>query len=331
MGEYLALVDGAGLGPTVVSEFRSDSGGFPSQRDDISYGIGRIGDLVVLVHPASSAKTFVPSQEVPSWQGGGPFDDAAWSDARAAVGFDLETGGDPDSFVRLHSYDADSATSAASWSDESGGNSWNVSGASLIEVESPNTAITKAFELASIGPGVGGDTNPFPAGDLTYELWVRPGELDEAHQLIFETGGGQNGTSILMTESSVRLLNSSGNTRTMDISVPLESIDTSDFVQVTAVLDSANGNIDLVVRGSAGGIASNSAAGTVGRGGNRASLFTWGGGGASLGNDADVAGGTFNLGGRTESTVAGVTPARIDTIPWPNRSHECVQWRSFFG
>ena len=311
-GEYLALVDGRGGEPIVVSEFASDEGGFPKQRTDISYGLGQLGDGHSFVTPQSSAKILVPSQDVSiAWQGGAPFDDTQWSNAQAAIGFDLDANGGQ-TFVEYNRYEADSAAATtSSWPDESGGSNWTMVGATVVDVVSENTSITHAYTLPDSGTGVGGDTAPFPAGDVTYELWVRPGDLDSAHQVLFETGGGQNGTAILMTESAVRLLNSSGNSRTADLTVPLDLIDTSDFVQIAAVLDSTAGQFRLHVRGSAGGTAMASANGTVGRGGNRASLFTWGSGLGNLGNPADAAGGTFNLGGRTESVGEGVTPVGL--------------------
>jgi hypothetical protein len=112
-----------------------------------------------------------------------------------------------------------------------------------------------------------------------------------------------------MTATTVRLLNSTGNARGFDMTVPLDDLNVSDFVQIVASLDSTNGEINLYVNGSAGGSEATVAAGTVGRGGNRASLFTWGSGLGNLGNPADAGGGTFNLGGRTE--LADMTPAGL--------------------
>ncbi len=208
----------------------------------------------------------------------------------------------PDPNAPIHRYDASEAGNTNdSWQDAVGGSHWTLANAERNTVDSPNTNITAAYRLLAPGAGFGGDTAPFPAGDISYELWVRPGQLDDNHQVIFETGGGQNGTSILMTEAEVRLLNSSGNVRGFDMAIPLEgNIDESDFIQIVAALNPDESIIDLYVNGSAGGSDMASANGIVGRGGNRASLFTWGSGLANAGNPDDAAGGTFNLGGRTE-------------------------------
>ena len=109
-----------------------------------------------------------------------------------------------------------------------------------------------------------------------------------------------------MNNDAVRFLNSQGNARTHDLSIALDDVDASDFVQIVAALNPADGEVDLFVNGAAGGSASASSQGVVGRGGNRASLFTWGSGLANVGNPADEPGGTFNLGGRTE--LADMTP-----------------------
>ena len=202
----------------------------------------------------------------------------------------------------IHLYEAANVNNTAdTWFDSKGAQNWRLAGAELNEIQSANTKFSSAYRLTELAQGSGGDTAPFPAGDMTYEVWVRPDGLSEDHQVIFETGGGQNGTSILMTDDEVRLLNSTGNERLLDVAVPLTDIDTSDFVQIVAALNDADGEITLSVNGSAGGSASETEVGVVGRGGNRASVFTWGSGlNNNLGNPDDAPGGTFNLGGRTE-------------------------------
>ena len=206
----------------------------------------------------------------------------------------------PDPNDPIHVYDA-AATGNTNdlWLDSIGNNNWTIVGGELLDVTSANTIFQSAYRI-SPEQGFGGDAGPFESGNMTYEVWVRPDGLSEDHQVIFETGGGQNGTSILMTENEVRLLNSTGNGRQFDMTVPLSEIDTSDFVQIVAALNDADSEITVFVNGAAGGSASDTEVGDVGRGGNRASLFTWGGNVASLGDPTDAGGGTFNLGGRTE-------------------------------
>ena len=201
----------------------------------------------------------------------------------------------------IHQYDASATGNTVdTWFDRIGGASWSLASAQLNDVVSPFTTISKAYQLTQSGPGAGGDTGPFPGGQITYELWVRPSELGAEHQVVFETGGGQNGSAILMNNDVVRYINSQGNARTHDLSLALDGIDTSDFVQIVAALNPSDGEVTLFVNGAAGGSASMSSQGIVGRGGNRATLFSWGSGAANIGNPLDEPGGTFNLGGRTE-------------------------------
>src|SRR5690606_741302 len=71
------------------------------------------------------------------------------------------------------------------------------------------------------------------------ELWVRPdlSQLGPDHQVIFETGGGQNGTSVLLTENGLRFLGSKGNKRNLDEVVPLTGLNLGDFIQIVYSYD----------------------------------------------------------------------------------------------
>lgn len=207
----------------------------------------------------------------------------------------------PDPNDPIHVYNAGAAGNLDdTFFDGASGNDWALAGAELVDVTSANTAITSAYRLIDPFQGNGGDASPFPGGNTTFEMWVRPGENTDGHQVVFETGGGQNGTSVILRDDAVRVLNSGGNERGFDIEVPLADVDTSDFVQIVTALNQADGEITVTVNGSAGGTATTVEQGTIGRGGNRASLFTWGSGLANSGNPEDAPGGTFNLGGRTE-------------------------------
>ena len=212
----------------------------------------------------------------------------------------------------IHRYDATAEGQLdETFVDSELGEDWTLVGAMLVDIESPFTDLNKGYILEFPEQGSGGDATPFPAGDSTYEIWILPGALDGDHQVLFETGGGQNGTSIMITGTTVRVLNSAGNTREFDIEVSLASVNLADMLQIVVSNDQSNGMITVYARGSAGGVASASAEGTVGRGGNRASLFTWGSGTANLGAPGDAGGALFNLGGRTEIVEDGVTPEGI--------------------
>jgi len=202
----------------------------------------------------------------------------------------------------VHSYSADApGQTADSFLDGVGTRHWTLSRCAHAAIDSAATRFTAAYRLDPATSASGGSTAAFPGGDTTFEVWVRPGSLDGNHQVIFETGGGQNGSSFLITSTSVRFLNSTGNTRRFDMTVPLEGIDLSDFVQIVASLDATGGAITLSVRGAGGGRAALRAEGPVGRGGNGASLFNWGSGALGASHN--------NLGGRTEA--GGASPAGL--------------------
>ncbi|MEM7233583.1 MAG: FN3 associated domain-containing protein, partial [Planctomycetota bacterium] len=205
----------------------------------------------------------------------------------------------------MHSYDAqlDGQTDAV-FRDGTQSRHWSLQGCVLDRnVVSARTTLTAAYRLESAGTAVGGDTAPFEAGNTSFELWIRPGALDSNHQVIFETGGGQNGSSFHITDSTIRFLNSRLNTRNFDLSVSLAELDLSDFLHLVASLEETNGRIVIYVTDSSGNQVTTQALGPVGRGGNRASLFSWGSNLASLGGNHN------NLGGRTE--LAGVTPTGL--------------------
>jgi hypothetical protein len=142
-------------------------------------------------------------------------------------------------------------------------------------ISSFTTTLTSAYRLTQFGGASGGDGNSFPGGNTTYETWVRAGELDANPQVIFETGSSDDGSSLLITEGFVRFLNSQNGERTHDVQVPLSGIELSDFIHIVATLDQGSGDLDLFVRGSAGGSGSASANGALGLPNGRASLFNW--------------------------------------------------------
>ena len=81
-GEEISLVRPDG---SVASGFAAP----PSQRDDISYG--RFSEYEELATPESTSRYLIPSGPVDeSWHGGSPFDDSAWIEGAAALGFGTE-------------------------------------------------------------------------------------------------------------------------------------------------------------------------------------------------------------------------------------------------
>ena len=84
-GEYLAIVEPNGR--VVSNDFN-----FPAQLDDISYGLGQALTESTLVAPTANAKYLVPSSAGEGLANGvwtaTTFDDASWTNANAAIGYD---------------------------------------------------------------------------------------------------------------------------------------------------------------------------------------------------------------------------------------------------
>jgi hypothetical protein len=68
------------------------------------------------------------------------------------------------------------------------------------ELSSFTTRLTAAYHLTAFGGASGGDGNALPGGNITYETWIRAGELGTEPQVIFETGGNVDGASVLISE-----------------------------------------------------------------------------------------------------------------------------------
>lgn len=195
----------------------------------------------------------------------------------------------------INQYDAaQPGNTSGFWGDEVGVNNFDLKTSERVTgLVSFTTHFTTANRLTGYTADSGGDALGFPGGSTTYEIWARPGTLDGGHQVLFETGGGADGRCVLMTQSAVRFLDSSGNAQTHDLSVPLSGIDTSDFVQIVAVMDDAASRVTLYVHGSAGGQASAFSDGPLGTPNGRSTLFSWSSFAAgiadSLGGSAGVA------------------------------------------
>lgn len=86
-GEYLALVKPDGV--TVVSQYAP---GYPSQRNDVSYGLGMVPGLASFLVPTGAvARYLVPTADIgASWTGVG-FNDTAWSSGATGLGYDVGT------------------------------------------------------------------------------------------------------------------------------------------------------------------------------------------------------------------------------------------------
>jgi hypothetical protein len=168
--------------------------------------------------------------------------------------------------------------------DSVGGKNFDITGGDLLTgLTSENTSLTAAIDRVNPAAVTGGDMGlGFPSQDTTFEIWVRPTELNETPQVIFETGGPGEGSGILISSSSVRFLHSTGGVNTIDLEVPVLLLNPNDFVQILVSVDSATGDVALFVKGAAGGLDSGTANGTIGVPDGRASLFTWSGFGGAV-------------------------------------------------
>ncbi|MDA7868632.1 hypothetical protein N9B28_02370 [bacterium] len=189
-----------------------------------------------------------------------------------------------------------------SWIDQIGDRSWNMTGAILgspLATPSANTNITAAY--STTGGITGGATTSFQYPQFTGEIWFRPGILSADHQVIFETGGGQNGLAALITDSVIRLIGSSLNERTLDVTIPIAGLNLDDFLQLVITNDSETSAFTASVRDTFGNVTTVSETAVVSIGVNGGGLFVWASGAVGVTDN--------NLGGRTE--VADASPAGL--------------------
>ena len=205
--------------------------------------------------------------------------------------------------VPTHRYVAATAGNTdGTWLDEIDTRNWGLTGATLdmpLITPSANTNIAAAYSTA--GGVMGGSAGAYQYGEFTAEIWLRPTGLTTDHQVIFETGGGQNGLAALMTATEFRFIGSAVNTRNVDFTIPIGDLNISDFVQLVITNDSANDVFEVAIRDTFGNVLTASEVGNVTMGGNSAGLFI---------HASGILGGEFNLGGRTElpdTTPEGLT------------------------
>lgn len=180
------------------------------------------------------------------------------------------------------------------WVDGVANKNLGVNGAilntSLVE-PSPNTNITSTY--ASDGGLAGATAGSFQFPEFTVEIWLRPGEdLGADHEVVFESGGGQNGIAAMITQSGFRFIGSIGDERTLDIEVPMGGLVLDDFVQLVFSIDANTDAFEVSIRDTFGSTKTASETADVLIGGNGAVVFAYGSGGL---------GGDNNLGGRTEA------------------------------
>ena len=190
-----------------------------------------------------------------------------------------------------------------SWLDQIGIQTWTMTGATLnspLATPSANTNITAAY--TTTGGITGGATPSFQYPEFSAEIWFRPGALSADHQVIFETGGGQNGLSALITETEIRLFGSAADVRTLDVTIPIAGLNLDDFLQLVITNNSATDAYTASVRDTFGNVRTVSETADIVIGVNGGGLFVWASGAVGISDT--------NLGGRTDAgdaSPAGLT------------------------
>ncbi len=101
--------------------------------------------------------------------------------------------------------------------------------------------------------------------------------------MIFESGGSDNGISVLLNDTGFLVLGSSGAARTIEFTVPTLGLDFTDFVQVVLINRGDDDNVELAVRDVRGQLATGSGLGNATIGVNGATFFNHGSGVGSIG------------------------------------------------
>ncbi|MEN9022440.1 MAG: LamG-like jellyroll fold domain-containing protein [Verrucomicrobiales bacterium] len=180
------------------------------------------------------------------------------------------------------------------WVDGVANKNLGVNGAilktSLLE-PSPNTNITSTY--VSDGGLAGATAGSFQFPEFTAEIWLRAGkDLGADHEVVFESGGGQNGIAAMITQSGFRFIGSIGDERTLDLELPMGGLVLDDFVQLVFSNDANTDAFEVSIRDTFGNTKTASETADVLIGGNGAVVFAYGSSGL---------GGDNNLGGRTEA------------------------------
>ncbi|MDG2125209.1 MAG: hypothetical protein P8J87_16010, partial [Verrucomicrobiales bacterium] len=145
------------------------------------------------------------------------------SNATGTVSQQVEVVVDAIESALIHRFDpAAPGQSSGALLDSIGTKNYDMTGGNLVTgITSDNTPLTTAMDRLNQDANTGGDNGDgFPTADTTFELWVRPTVLDLRPQVIFETGSPADGTCIVISQTSIRLLHSSAGFTTIDIEIP---------------------------------------------------------------------------------------------------------------
>ena len=186
----------------------------------------------------------------------------------------------------IRSYDAaGEGQTDGGWLDSILFRNYDMKNMELVTIgESPNTNLTKAYQILSSTNDTGGDNGDgFPFANASFEIWLRTADLDDFRQIIFETGGGANGTSLSIDEEALYFWHSNQDERTIDLMVSLSQLNIADdFIQVVLSMDATNSKASIFARGAAGGSAMATAEGSLGTPSGRSAIFRWSNFGADV-------------------------------------------------
>ncbi len=185
---------------------------------------------------------------------------------------------------------------AGSWASSVGSHDFNNIGAVHGATTSSYSGIDSAYAFDGLTTGMSAGSLAGTGGsqqNTSFELWFRPTDFSGGQQVLFETGGGVDGLSITLDDSTL-LFRAKDNGSSVSLSFDLASdpflVDPLEFVQIVASLDLGD-TAELYVNGSS--VASGSAAGVDDwAGGNGAGIgFANGRVGGTTGGDLDGYGG----------------------------------------
>ena len=159
-------------------------------------------------------------------------------------------------------YDAASG-GGSTWADDTGVAGFDMSFVNFGSETSYNaattsayTGITSSYEFSGTNSGAQTTSLVFLPGSpqnnsVSFEIWFRTDTLTGQH-IVFEVGGEQNGTSLYLDDSQLKLATRSGSGAADEVAVDLMNLyvdPTAEFIQAVAVIDQASNQLKLYVDG----------------------------------------------------------------------------------
>lgn len=139
----------------------------------------------------------------------------------------------------------------AQWDATIGSHQWDLAGTTQTTPTTSYPGITRSFDFGAGSTATSGSFQTIAGGnpsneDLSLELWFRPASMSGGQQVLFETGGNQDGLSLLLDDSTL-IFRVKDNGNVVTTSYDLGS-DASEFFQAAITL-SLDGTASLFVNG----------------------------------------------------------------------------------